>query len=386
MLVGGVPMQHVCEAFECQLPLVNIQELGSCAEEVAERVVREFLHQRIQPADEALFRVSLFRVSPHEHIFAILIHHLVMDGYAKILFFRELWSVYCDLTQRRAVSLSAVPMQYTDYALWQRDTNPQWEERHGCYWRGRLAGASPVRMPLRPPGSDTEPAPSLGDLVRFPKDLTEGLLRLATECAVPGGMISVALFAALVVVHCNQYDFVIPFDVNGRDRTTLNDVIGDFSQFLLLRVQCVETTTFAQLLKGAGREFSNAWSHVDHQRNVGIAPEFLRGACLQWASWRPDAIDGTRVPANWKNGGTPLELEVFPVGTGESSGESVGVDVGLGFWNSPEGIVISCGFSKDLDPRVTGEFIGSFQVISELVVGNPDLPLAALRDECPPWL
>ena len=143
---GDHPVQIVSEANTFHLPMIDLT--GLPAEQREEEALRLASIEGQRPFDLVrgpLFRTALYRLGPEHHILMLSMHHIVTDGWSIGVFVRELGAVYDDIREGREPSLPELPIQYPDYAEWQRGwLQGETLERMLSYWRGRLQGAPGV--------------------------------------------------------------------------------------------------------------------------------------------------------------------------------------------------------------------------------------------------
>src|SRR5262249_32850434 len=114
-------------------------------ESEARRLIKEEAHRSFDLEQGALIRTTLIRLNERESIFLLTMHHIVSDGSSIILFFRELSDLYRAFTRGRTSSLDELPIQYSDYAAWQRDwLRGEVLEQQLLYWKNHLRGELPV--------------------------------------------------------------------------------------------------------------------------------------------------------------------------------------------------------------------------------------------------
>src|SRR6185369_7368063 len=149
------PVQRIAEASSLQLPLVDLSELSEAEREV-ERIASEEAQLPFDLSVGPLLRAQLLRVSAEEHVVLVTVHHIVSDGWSMGLLVREVSRLYEAYRSRQESPLAELPIQYADYAAWQREwLNGEVLEKELSYWREQLAGAPPVlELPadhVRPP-------------------------------------------------------------------------------------------------------------------------------------------------------------------------------------------------------------------------------------------
>ncbi|BBL70958.1 hypothetical protein MoryE10_15640 [Methylogaea oryzae] len=227
------------------------------------------LHRRLQAASQRPFdlaqgplaRFSLIRLDDRQHALLAAFHHSVFDGWSVGVLLRELAQGY--QSHRHDASLpAALPLQYADFALWQRDwLQGAVLERELGYWRGRLAGAEPLQLPT------DRPRPALqtynGDRVALalPPDLMRALTALGRERGATLFMTLLAAFKVLLYRYSGQDDIVVGTPVAGRNRAELENLIGCFINLLPLRTDLSDAPDFRTLLARIRHATLEAFAH-----------------------------------------------------------------------------------------------------------------------------
>ncbi|MEN8649788.1 condensation domain-containing protein [Streptomyces sp. 21So2-11] len=212
-----------------------------------------------------LIRCRLMRVAPEEHLFAIVVHHAVADGWSLGVMLRELTALYSAAV--RGESLDVLPeleVQYADFAAWQRQ---RWEEGELAgqleHWREELAGAVPLRFPV-----DHTPAGASGTgTVHAPLKLPAAMIRqlraVAPDRDVTPFMVVLAAYAAVLSRWTRQQDVVVGLPFAGRSQAELEPLIGFFVNTLPVRLDLSGDPGFLDLLSQVRRRCVGAYGHAE---------------------------------------------------------------------------------------------------------------------------
>ncbi|MES2939619.1 MAG: non-ribosomal peptide synthase/polyketide synthase [Pseudomonadota bacterium] len=212
-----------------------------------------------------LIRGRLLVLGDAEHVLLITMHHIVSDGWSMGVLTRELSALYGAFAEGREDPLSPLPIQYADYAAWQR----HWLEgevlqRQGDYWKDRLAGA-PALLEL--PADHPRPAQQdhRGAMVSFTLDapLTTALKTLSQRHGTTLYMTLLAAWAALLARLSSQDDVVIGTPVANRTRAEVEGLIGFFINTLALRIDLGDSPSTVELLRRVKTETVEAQQHQD---------------------------------------------------------------------------------------------------------------------------
>jgi len=226
---------------------------------VAAEVVRAF-----DLAAGPLFRARLVRLTAADHVLVIAIHHSVFDGWSFALFIRELTALYREQATGQAADLPPLPIQFADYALWERERlqGTALDELIG-FWRDRLDGLATVQMPT------DRPRPLLqtfeGDLQRrrVADRVLDGLRALSRR---EGTTLYVALLTAVQVLlhrYSGQDDITVGTASANRSRPELAGMIGYLVNALPIRTDTSGDPTFVELLHKVRTTTIEAYAHQD---------------------------------------------------------------------------------------------------------------------------
>ncbi|HEU4595768.1 MAG TPA: amino acid adenylation domain-containing protein [Pyrinomonadaceae bacterium] len=316
----GRPVQ-VVGPFEPQ-PL-PVKDLSGLSEDEREsevgRLADDERHRPFDLAQGPLLRVMLLRLSEGEQVLLITMHHIVSDGWSVGVLVRELNALYVAYAKGEESPLDELPVQYADYAAWQRDyLTGEILERQLSYWKEQLAGvpallALPTDRP-RPPVQSYR-----GAEVSFtlPAELAAEMRRLGQAHGCTLFMTLLAGWQALLSRYSGQDDVVVGTPIAGRIRRETEDLIGLFVNTLALRTSLSGDPTFAELL-GRVREVTlGAYTHqevpferlveeLQPERSLSHPPLFQAMFSLQNAPRERMALGGVAASA-FGGGGTRVE-------------------------------------------------------------------------------
>ncbi|MFF7061853.1 non-ribosomal peptide synthase/polyketide synthase [Pseudomonas sp. NPDC008258] len=212
-----------------------------------------------------LLRVKLLRLAQDEHVLVVTMHHIVSDGWSMPLMIDELMQLYAGYSQGEDVQLPALPVQYADYAIWQR----QWmeageQERQLAYWKAQLGDDQPVlELPTDRPRAATNSHRGARHEVRLPEALVHSLKQLAQRQGATLFMLLLASFQTLLHRYSGQSDIRVGVPVANRNRVETERLIGFFVNTQVLRAEFDLQMTFSQLLEQVKQRVLGAQSHQD---------------------------------------------------------------------------------------------------------------------------
>ncbi|HSS49447.1 MAG TPA: condensation domain-containing protein, partial [Thermoanaerobaculia bacterium] len=213
-----------------------------------------------------LIRVYALRLGAGDTVLLFTLHHIVTDGWSMNVLIREVSALYEALSQGRPAALPDLPIQYADYAVWQRERYGRRDmAEHLAYWRRHLEGApQALDLPVDHPRSPDE---GLQDVVTPRKTTSEesflAFLKLVQRQEATAFMGLFAAFQVLILRWTGQEDFLVATPVSGRDLIETEGLIGFFVNMLALRARPVPKLGFRQLLAQVRTEVIDAFAHQD---------------------------------------------------------------------------------------------------------------------------
>jgi amino acid adenylation domain-containing protein len=248
------------------LPAIDLSGLPAAIREPAARAL--VTAEALRPFDLAsgpLVRFTLLRLAAEEHLMLITVHHIVSDGWSMGVLVNELGALYEACSAGRIASLPELPLQYADFAVWQRKwLQGEVLESQLAFWRAQLAGAPPVTLfPLDHPRSPLHDATAGGCALTLSAELTQSLKGFARRHGGTLFMALLAAFDALLLRYGAQEDLVIGSPIAGRNQAALEGLIGLFLNTLVLRVDGSGEPGFAALLGRARETTLSAYGHQD---------------------------------------------------------------------------------------------------------------------------
>ncbi len=262
----GQPSQVIEEAIEFHLPLVDLRELPEPARESEARWLAQ--EEATRPFDlsrDLMLRGRLLRLGEQEHLLAITQHHIASDGWSIGVFWGELAALYEVFSNGLPSRLPDLPVQYADYAVWQR----QWLQdevlnQQLAYWKKQLAGAPAVLdLPTDFPRPIVQRNRGAGQELVLGQELTQALKKLSRQEGATLFMTLLAAWQVLLSRYSGQEDVVVGTPIAGRSRTELEGLIGFFVNALALRTDLSGNPTFRELLERVRHVTLGAYAHQD---------------------------------------------------------------------------------------------------------------------------
>jgi amino acid adenylation domain-containing protein len=374
-VVDGNPVQVVRKPRSSSL---SVLDLGSVEQRLRVAEVRRIAEEEAQRlfdlAVGPLLRMTLLRVGEQEHVLLVTVHHAVFDGWSVDIFERELAEFYEAYHAGRQSSLPALPIQYADFAAWQRERlQGRVVEEHLSYWKRKLEGVPAVlELPTSRSRRSTQSFRGAAETVSISRELAEAIRGLGHR---EGATLFMTLLAALKVLllrHSGQEDIVVGSPVAGRNRSDIEGLIGFFVNTLVLRTDLSGDPTFRELL-GRVREVAiEAYDHQDlpfeklveelnPERTLSHSPLLQVMMVLQKGSAAGLQLADLSV--------TPLPLDVV----------ASKFDLLASFADTGEEITASFQYNTDLfDSSTVRRILGHLKVLLGGIVDDPDCPLSQL--------
>jgi FkbH-like protein len=262
----GTPLQTITATTDVRCELVDLQHLvGEEKERTAAAVVHERGHKPFDLIHGPVTRYTLIRHTPDEHIFVMVMHHIVTDGWSVTLFLRELEALYDNLTRSVPADLPALPIQYSDFSFWQHETlRGDALQNETKYWKDKLAGA-PAAIDL-PTDHDERPDAIVRGATRsiqLSPQFDRALVAASHAHNATEFMMLIAALAFTLNRWTGQSDLVLGTVAAGRTRREIENLVGCFMNFLPLRVKVAADTTASQLLAAIKGTVLEAQAHQD---------------------------------------------------------------------------------------------------------------------------
>jgi amino acid adenylation domain-containing protein len=263
---GNAPVQIASAELPFALQVVDLTPFP--AEEREHRAQELAQQEASRPMDLAsgpLFRSCLLRLGEQDHVLLLTLHHIVFDGWSRRIFIRELGAIYEALSLGRPSPLPELPLQYADYAVWQRQyLQGNTLDRHFAYWKKQLKGA-PVQLELPTDRPRPNTQSYAGTVLRWeaPADLTAQLTALSRASGTTLFMTLLAAFNVLLSKYSRQEDIVVGTPIANRNRAEIEALIGLFVNTLVLRTDLSGDPTFLELLTRVKETALGAYAHQD---------------------------------------------------------------------------------------------------------------------------
>ncbi|NER27074.1 MAG: amino acid adenylation domain-containing protein, partial [Symploca sp. SIO1C4] len=374
-MVEGEPVQTIAPSLTLTLPVVDLCELPEA--EQAKEVQRLSIEQSQRPFDlvqDPLFRFTLLQLNKQKYIWLYTIHHIVFDDWSVGVIIRELSALYEAFSSGKPASLPELPIQYADFAVWQRQ-QLQGEKLKSqlSYWKQQLSNAPPLlQLPTDRPRPTVQTYRGAKLSFLLPKSLTEALKAIAQKAQATLFMTLLSAFKLLLYRYSGQEDIIVSSAIANRNRAEIEGLIGFFVNVLLLRTDFSGNPTFEELLGQVRKVTIGAYANQDlpfeklveelqPERQVNYNPLFQVSFGLQNTPKVKFELPGLTL--------TPVEVE----------GTRALLDLRLDMTETDSGLESFWEYNIDLfDAATISRMSGNFQTLLEAIVENPQQRVSQL--------
>jgi amino acid adenylation domain-containing protein len=374
--VEGLPVQVIIPAEPLHLA---ITEIGGLSEDErlseARRIVTDDALLPFDLSRGPLLRTGLLRLADDDHIVLFTMHHIVSDGWSIGVLIREIAALYTAFTKGEPSPLPELPIQYADFAAWQREwLQGEVLESELRYWRQALSGVpAMLQLPTDRPRPSIQSSHGANQSIVLSAELTSGLKQLCRAEGVTLFMTLLTAFQTLLYRYTGQDDVAIGTPIAGRNRADIEGLIGFFINTLVLRIKIRSELSFRELLKEVREVTLGAYAHQDlpfeklveelqPERDMGHTPLFQVMFMLQSAPHEVEELPGV-VMTNFNSQQTTAKF-----------------DLTLSLIEAGDKIAGNLEYNTDLfDAATIAKMAGYLQNILESIVKQPDALVAELE-------
>ncbi len=368
----GVPVQVIAPAMKLRCEVVEAPA-GMDRREALQRWADQEARRPFDLATGPLIRAGLFRVAHDEHVLVLTMHHIVSDGWSVEVLWRELHALYDALRQQLPSPLPELPIQYADYAVWQREqlTDAALQGQR-AYWKERLAHLATLELPTDRPRPKVQTYVGAWQPIALPHALTAALERVGRGQRATLFMTLIGAFQVLLGRYSGQDDVAVGIPVANRGRSELEGLIGFFVNTLVLRTDLSGDPAFVDLLARVREATLGAMAHQDLPfeklvEEVNAARDLSRNPLFQ-VLFSMQGLSPPAVPlGDLAASSMPIDLGIskfdLSVYLGESGGELHGF----------------IEYNTDLfDAQTIERLVGHYRRLLEAIVANPSARVSEL--------
>ena len=366
-LTDGNLMQAISPAVSVKIAVEDLRDESQAQEQVDKEARLLF-----DLARGPLIRAKLLRLGEADHIFVVVMHHIISDGWSLGIFLRELEAAYrAILYSVPQPALPPLPVQYADFAAWRRQSLQGVAlEKEIDFWKKKLEGAPPsIAIPAGLSASSNADGKAGHINVQIPTSLTEAIVHFGHQDGTTPFVVLMTALAITLQKWTNQHDMVIGTVVAGRNRRELENVIGCFMNFLPLRIAIQSAESGREVLAGVRRAAVEAQNHqdcpfekiveaVNPERKLNQNP--LYNVALLFQNFSLDFFNDGPLRA------TPVPALL----------DAALLDLRFEAEQTAKGLSLLCEYNAGLFERATIEqLVSAFHQVLQTLVHNPDTPV-----------
>ncbi|HEV7374708.1 MAG TPA: condensation domain-containing protein, partial [Pyrinomonadaceae bacterium] len=375
--IEGQPVQVISENADVQLPLVDLCEMS--VERLDGIIVGLALAEAQRPFDfrcGPLFRVVLLRLGVEQHVVLLTMQHIISDAWSLELLMREVVAVYGAFAGGYPSSLAELPIQYADYAIWQRRTlQGEILEKQMAYWKHQL-GSCPAARPLPGDRPRTSVFTDRGarQLLSLSEELSGALRLLSQREEATLFMLMLTAFQILLYTRTRQENILVGTPVASRNRVETENLIGFFINTLVLRTNFSGNPNFRQMLRRVREVSLGAFAHRDlpfeklvqalePSRTLHPTPLFHAGFTFRQAVREAFQLPG-------------LSLSYMQIHSGRAQ-----FDLNLNVLEEECGLALSLEYKTDLFDRSTiNRMLSDCETLLQTIAARPEISLRELDE------
>jgi amino acid adenylation domain-containing protein len=373
--VDGQASQIIAPTFTIALAIVNLRELPEVdREKEVQRLAIEEARRPFNLAQGPLLRASVLQIAEDEQVGLLTMHHIVSDGWSTGILIREMSVLYQAFCSGDSSPLAALPIQYADFAYWQREwLQGEFLQTQLDYWKQQLNGCPPLlELPTDRPRPAVRSFRGAQQSLLLSKAVGNALRALGRHEGATLFMTLLAAFKVLMRCYTSRDDLVVGTPIANRNRLEIEDLIGFFVNALVLRTDLSGNPTFRELIRRVREVCLEAYVHQDMpferlveelhlERDLSRNPLFQVMFVLQ--NFSPHAVD---LPG----------LTLTPV---LADGGTTHFDLTLHINDNEQGLTATAAYDTDLfDGTTITRMLGHFRTLLEAIVESPDRRLSEL--------
>ncbi|MEG4916422.1 amino acid adenylation domain-containing protein [Microcoleus sp. B7-D4] len=370
------PVQIIQESLKLKLPIIDLESLSKEEREIeTKRLVTQLANQPFNLQQEPLLRSFLLKLGEQNYIFVLVLHHIIADGWSIEVLERELSTIYTALCNNQTPVLPELPIQYADFAVWQRNwLTGEVLETQLDYWQQQLKGI-PALLEL--PTDRSRPAiqsyRGAHQSFQLPVELSKGIISLCKRMGVTPFMLLLAAFKTLLYRLSGQDDIVVGTPVANRHYHEIEGLIGYFVNTLALRASNLSlNSSFEELLNQVREVTLGAYTHQDMpfeelvellhpERSLSHSPIFQVMFGFENESESNLSLPGLNI--------SPMAVEF----------SWAKFELDLSFQNNNNGLIGLWEYNTDLfDHSTIARITDYFQALLSGIVANPKLRISEL--------
>lgn len=373
-LVDDQPRQIINPASSVAIQHIDLTQVAADdRDQAARNQMRELASRPFDLARDLQLRVALIQLDAGDHVLQLVSHHVVSDGWTGNVIMRDLSRFYEAFRNGTAPTLAVLPVQYADFAVWQRkQLAGQRLESLLEYWRQHLAGASAqLELPTDRPRSSTPGFEGQSSVIMLPQHIAGQLHAFARNEGASSFMVLLTALYTLLARYTHEDEIIVGTPVAGRQLPELENVVGYFANTLMLRVSLAGNPTFRNLLERVRATTLAAYDHQDIPLEALLDARNADGRPLVTL---PSVMFSTEDPD--RESLTLTSTESTRVGTAMGTTK---FDLLLSSAERADGLRLAAEYRADLfDAATIDRMLRHFGVLLEAALAAPDTPIDEL--------
>jgi amino acid adenylation domain-containing protein len=369
--VDGIGYQQINEPGKWKMDQQQAEAIGG----ELPSFIEQYLRQPYDLSQDPMLRVLLVHINPTEYTLAIVIHHIAFDGWSISLMVKELVALYAAATGHQPALLPELPVQYADYASWQRKyLTGALLEKKLAYWKAQLSNIVPLALPADYPRPEVQSIAGNRVFARVNKALKEQLVELAKQEDLTLFMTLLAVFKVLLYRYSGQQHICVGAPIAGRQQQETEALIGFFVNTLPLYSKVEDDHSFQQLLQQVKQTTLQAYEHQEIPFEkivevVGVERDMSRNPVFQAMFTLQNRPEGGALSL----GNVRLRAE----GAEQNNAKC---DLILTVSDTGDGFELALSYCSDLFRQETMErMLAHYTRLLQAVTNNRHLPLGKLE-------
>ena len=371
----GIAHQLIRNTDDWQLSVVNVAEYDQPSLSI---FTQNIIHEPFNLATDFMLRATLLIIDAEEYLLVVTMHHIASDGWSMSVVVKEVVELYAAIDAGRLPLLNTLPVQYADYAIWQRQyLQGDTLQQKISYWKNKLEDVAPLQLPTDFPRPAARSNAGAREAFLISKQITAQLQQLSRQQETTLFMTLLTTFKVLLHRYTGQDDICVGTPVANRTLHEVEELVGFFINTLALRSTLKDAEPFTSVLQQEKLFILEAYEHQDapfekivdavvKERDLSRTPVFQVMFVFQNIPAIPQLRLGNLVLLREETGNTVSRF-----------------DITLTITETPHGLNASFDYSTDLFSATTiQQLVRHFETLLSSIVLSPNQPIGVLPMLC----
>ncbi|NET44334.1 amino acid adenylation domain-containing protein, partial [Okeania sp. SIO2B3] len=376
--IDDAPVQVIQSSYELELPIVDLSGLTSSPQKAKLlELLQQENQQQFNLEQDPPIRAKLFKLGEKENFLLVVLHHIAADGWSMTVLAEELAACYETGVTNQPLALPELPVQYADFAVWQRDMlQGSVLETQLNYWKEKLKELPQLQLPTDHPRPAIETFRGEEQVYSFSTELTAKLNQLSQQQGVTPFITLLAAFKVLLYRYSGQEKIVVGSPSANRNRQEIEGLIGFFVNSLVMYTNLEGKPSFLEVLNRVRETAIEAYANQDLPFEK-LVDELQPERSLQHNPLFQVAFAVQQAEAFMSNFSLPnLEMSLFSM-TGIEM--TVRMDLEFHLWQEKEELKVWCAYNKDLfEAETISRMLSHYETLLEAIVRTPEQPISLL--------